>query len=142
MPVSLFTAKAVMEVSLATIKAPCMDVTACAGAAIENGDPGTDISEPSWFILKPLITGADESPTNKNCAPEPITAGIGVGVGNGVGTGIGVGVPIGVGVEIGVGEIVGVGEGPGNTIESRRGEITHPATAASSSARAMVQEKR
>jgi len=139
MPVSLFTAKAVMEVPLATIKAPCMAVTACAGAAIENGDPGTVISEPSWFILKPLIIGADESPTNKNCGA---SAPAGIGVGLGVGVGRGVGVPIGVGVEIGVGDPVGVGVGAGVPIKTLRGEITHPAMAVSSRAKVMVPAKR
>ncbi len=113
---------------------------------VGNGDPGTGVSEPSWLILKPLIRESDASPKNKNCVPEPAfgtweAAAIGVGVGNGVGTGIGVGVPMGVGVVIGVGDVVGVGVGP-TTIEFRRGEITHPATAASSSARAIVQENR
>ena len=145
-PVSLLTAKAVREVSFATTRVPCSDAAACNGAAVRNGDPGTGVSEPSWLILKPLIRALDASPRNRNCAPEPAfgtweAAGIGVGVGIGVGTGIGVGVPIGVGVVMGVGDVVGVGVGP-TTIEFRRGEITHPATAASSSARARVQEKR
>jgi hypothetical protein len=130
-----------MEVALATIRAPCTDVMACAGAVIENGDPGMGISEPSWLILKPLIRAADGSPTNKNCGASA-PAGIGVGVGMGVGVGIGVGVPIGVGVLIGVGEPVGVGVGAGVPIKTLRGEITHPASTASSKTRAMVPAKR
>ena len=142
MPVSLFTAKAVIEVSLATIKVPCMDTTACTGAVVENGDPGIGISEPSWLILRPLIAEADESPTNKNCAPVFAPSPAGIGVGLGVGVGRGVGVPIGVGVEIGVGEPVGVGVGAGLPIKTLRGEITQPTRTVTSKAKIMVPAKR
>ena len=122
-----------------------MDVTACTGAAVENGDPGTGIREPSWLILKPLIAEADESPMNKNCVPAPVFGAsppAGIGVGLGVGVGRGVGVPIGVGVEIGVGEPVGVGVGAGLPINTLRGEITQPTRTVTSKAKVMVPAKR
>jgi hypothetical protein len=121
-----------------------MDVSARTGAVVENGDPGMGIREPSWLILKPMITEADESPINKNCVPIPTFAAspAGIGVGLGVGVGSGVGVPIGVGVEIGVGEPVGVGVGAGLPIKTLRGEITQPTRTVSNRARVMVPAKR
>src|ERR1700753_3909038 len=109
------------------------------------------MSEPSWLILKLLMSVAELEPsapvvepadalaaepegipaapaTNRNCAPAPIfgtcAEAVGTGVGVGVRPGVGVGVMPGVGVGV-----------ASETI--RRGEITHPDIAEKREARTM-----
>jgi hypothetical protein len=105
------------------------DVTARAGALRRNGDPATGTREPSLFTLNPLTSTELGAVVNRNWACPSFrgtSAAIGVGVGNAAG--VGVGVMLGVGVAVGEG--VGVGEGLSMTV--LRGEMTHPAIAASS----------
>ncbi len=112
-PVSFSTLNAVIPVSAATNKVSWTADKDRTGALIVNGDSGTGVSEPSLLILNAVIRGALESPTKRNCGT---VAPMGVGVGVGVG----------------VGEMVGVGVGEGLPTNTRRGEITQPATSRNS----------
>jgi len=115
----------VIAFSLATISAPCTDVTKRDGSLLTNGDPGTGTSEPLLPILKPLINGESAETAKRNCWVEFLETVAAIGVGVGVGVGLGGGVVPGVGVPVGV----GVGEGPLTT--TLRGEMTHPTRMAS-----------